>query len=420
MKSPSLLLVLLAFGVPAQGADWPQWRGPYRDGTVADARLPSKWPETLPAPKWKAHVGIGYSSPVIANGQVFIMGRDDKAGQEVCFSFDADTGKPLWKQPYASAYAPPDPTAGKGPNSTPTVDRDRVYMLGLGGMFHCLDVKSGRILWKHDLAKEYWGVAKDALGEDAWRPACGATASALVDGDRVILPVGGQKAGAISAFDRKTGKLLWKALDDRSSYASPLLADLAGTRQIVGFTGKRMVGLHAENQKLLWEFPFTAMYEQTIITPVIWKNRVIICGEAKPTTALELTQEGGKITQKTAWQNADLSAYLVTPVVIGDHLLGYDQRGKRLVCLDLASGKTAWTSPRIGRVFASLVVIGKQVLFLSDSGELHVLAADPKDYTPLGHWKVAESGAIWSQLAVVGNRVYIKDKEELACYEFAG
>ncbi len=401
-----------------RSADWPQWRGPNRVGVAVGARLPAKWPEKLPAPKWRSFVGIGYSAPCVAGGQVFIQGRE--GGSEMCLSFDAETGSPLWKQSYPSSFEPPDPTAGKGPNSVPTFDRDRVYMLGLGGMFHCIEAKTGRILWKHDFAKEYWGVEKDSTGDEAWRPVCGASASALVDGDQVIIPVGGKKAGAFTAFDRITGRLLWRALDDRSSYASPMPANLAGTRQIVGFTGRRMVGLDHASHALLWEFPFTAMFEQTIITPVLWKDRVIICGEVKPATALDITREGGKLTQKEAWKNADLSAYLVTPVIVKDHVIGFDQRARRLVCIDLASGKTAWTSPRIGRLFVSLVVAVEQVLALSDFGELTLLAADTKEYKLLGSWKVAEPGTIWSQLAVAGNRLYIKDKEHLTCYELAG
>jgi len=326
-------------------------------------------------------------------------------------------GKELWRQTYPSTFAPPDPTAGKGPNSTPTVDRDHVYMLGLGGMFHCLDAKSGHILWKHDFAKEYWGVEKDATGDEAWRPPCGASASALVDGSQVIVPVGGKKAGAFTAFDRDTGRILWKALNDRSSYASPMPASLAGTKQIVGFTGKRMVGLDAASHGLLWEFPFTAMFEQTIVTPVIWKDRVIVCGEVKPATALEISSEGGKIAQKEVWKNADLSAYLVTPIVVKDHLIGFDQKSRRLTCISLATGKTTWNSERFGRLFVSLTLAGDQVLALSDSGDLTVIAADPKEFKTLGKWKLSEPGAIWSQMAVVGNRLYIKEKEYLTCYE---
>ncbi|MDX1931825.1 MAG: PQQ-binding-like beta-propeller repeat protein [Capsulimonadales bacterium] len=396
--------------------DWPQWRGPNRNGHAVGARLPVRWPETFPAPQWRAPVGIGYSSPVIAGGRLFIMGRDT-SGNEVCYAFDAATGKPLWSHRYPSTFEPPDPTAGKGPNSTPTVDKDRVYMLGLGGMFHCLDVKTGRVLWKHDLEAEYWGVEKDAVGQEAWRPVCGASASALVDGREVIVPVGGKKAGAFAGFDRATGRLLRKSLDDRSSYASPLRGELAGVSQIVGFTGTRMVGLDARNRNLLWEHPFKAMYEQTIITPVLRKNQVIVCGEARPTVALEIANENGKWTAKTAWQNADLSAYLTTPVVFGERLLGYDQKTRRPVCIDPATGTTVWTGPRIGRMFMGLTVVGDRILALSDSGELLVLEANPQEYKEIGRWKLAAPGTIWSLPALVGNRLYIRDQESVTCFE---
>jgi outer membrane protein assembly factor BamB len=411
----SLLLPLAALGLaPDNNTDWPQWRGPNRDGIVRASRLPAKWPEALPAPKWQANVGIGYSGPVVSKGRVFIQGRE--GGNETCVALDAETGKEVWKVTYPSAFEPPDPTAGKGPNATPTVDRDRVYMLGLGGMLHCLEAATGKVLWKHDLDKEYWGVEKDNAFGEAWRPPCGTAASPLVMGNQVIVAVGGKKAGAFTGFDRETGKLLWKALDDRSSYASPILVDLAGQKQIVGFTGKRMVGLSAADRKLLWEVPFTAMYEQTIITPVVWKDRVIIGGEAKPTFAVQLSSSGGTLKSEEVWKNAELSAYLVTPVVVKDHLYGFDQRSRRITCVELASGKTAWTSPRIGRMFVSLLAHGDQVLALTDQGELHVISSDPSAFKSLHTWKVAESGTIWSQLAVVGDRLFIKDKEHLSCY----
>jgi outer membrane protein assembly factor BamB len=412
-----LALALLLAVVSAQAADWPQWRGPNRDGVIRESKLPAAWPAQPPAPKWQTIIGIGYSSPVVANGQLFIQGR--KGGSETCLSFDAATGKPLWKIAYPSTFEPPDPTAGKGPNSTPTVDGDRVYMLGLGGMFHCLDVKTGRVLWKHDLAKEYWGVEKDDDGSDKWFPVCGASASALVDGKTVILPVGGRKAGTFVAFDRETGKIAWKTLADRSSYASPMISDIAGIRQLVGFTGVRMVGIATDDHRLLWEHPFTAQFEQTIIAPVLWKNRVIVCGEAKPTEALEIASDGVKLAKQVAWRNADLSAYLTTPVVHGDSLFGFDQRGKRLVCIDLASGKTTWSSPRIGRLFVALQVDGDRILAVSDSGELIVAGTGGTAYVEQGRWKVAEPNTIWSMPAVVGSRIYIRDKDRLTCYDLA-
>lgn len=395
--------------------EWPQWRGPQRNGHAAGARLPQTWPNQLPKPKWRTPVGIGYSSPVIADGQVFIQGRDTK-GNELCFGIDDASGKVQWKYAYPSSFAPPDPSAGKGPNSTPTVDRGQVTMLGLGGMLHHFEAKTGKLLWKHDLAKEFWGVAKGAAGDD-WFPVCGASASALSLSEEIILPVGGKKAGCITAFDRKSGAIRWKALDDRSSYASPVLAEVAGVRQLVAFTGKRMVGLDAISHTLLWEYPFTAGFEQTIIMPTLWKNRVIIAGEAKPIVALELSSEGGKLTQKVAWQNAELAAYLATPLLLKDHLIGFDHRSRRLVCLDCATGKSTWTSPqRMGKMFVTLTGAGESVLVLSDTGELHIIAADPSAFRLTKTYKVGEPGTLWSQVAVVENRLYIRDQENLSCY----
>lgn len=399
----------------ATANEWSQWRGPYRDGVARDARLPAKLPEKLPAPRWKASVGEGYSGPVISRGQVFIMGRE-KDGKEACLSFDADSGKRLWRQTHDCAFQPPDNRAGKGPNSTPTVDGDRVYMLGLGGMFNCLDTKSGKILWQHNFEKEYWGVVKDKDGMDAWFPVCGASASALVDGNKVIIPVGGRKAGSIVAFDRKSGKLLWGAMDDRSSYASPLFADLGGERQLVGFTGARMVGLRPKDRKVLWEHPFTALFEQTIVTPVIWKDCVIISGEARPTLCLRITGSGESVKTETVWQSAELSAYMVTPVIFKDHLIGLDQRSRRITCLDLATGKPKWTSPRLSS-YLSLVVAGDRLFALLDSGELLAIEANTEKYVEQQRWKVSEAGGTWAYLAITGSRLYIKDKESLYCYD---
>lgn len=401
----------------AAAQEWSQWRGPKRDGTVIGARLPNKWPEKFPAPTWSAFVGDGYSSPVVGENRVFIQGRPVE-GQETCLAFDARTGKPLWKQMYPSTFQPPDPSAGRGPNSTPTVDKDRVYMLGLGGMFHCLDVKTGGVLWKHDFATEFWGADKDDSGSNAAFPVCGMAASALVSGEQVIVPVGGKKAGAFTAFDRKTGGVLWTALPERSSYSSPLMTTLADTPQLVGFTGLRMTGLDPTTRAVLWEFPFRAGFEQTILTPVLWRNRVIVGGEGRPTVALEISKENGKVAQREVWRSPELRAYMTTPIVMGDYLIGLDHQSQRLMCLDMLTGKKMWESPRLAH-YASLVNTGSQILALSEHGDLLVLAADPQVYKVLGQWKVSEAGGTMSYLGVAGSRLYIKDKTHLRCYDFA-
>jgi hypothetical protein len=354
---------------------------------------------------------------VIAGNRVFVQGRP-AAGRESCLCFDARSGKPLWKVEYPCSFVPPDKTAGRGPNSTPTVDGDRVYMLGLGGMFHCIEVATGRVLWVRNFAEEFWGEEKDPVGDDAWFPACGTAASPLVVGEHVIVPVGGDKAGAFVAFHRVRGGMVWAALPERSSYGSPIRAKLAGVDQLVGFTGLRMVGLDLGSREILWEQPFPAMNEQTILTPVIWRDRVIFGGEARPTVALQITREEDRIVSRKLWQCSALNALVVTPIVVKDHLIGLDDRTKRLVCIDLLSGKRTWESPRMGR-YVSLVSAGEQILALNELGTLHVLAATAREYKPLGSWKVSSVGGTISHLAVAGSRLYIKDRTHLHCFDLA-
>jgi outer membrane protein assembly factor BamB len=414
--NPSVFAVVLALSAPPEPGEWPQWRGPHRTGEAVGARLPAKWGTNPPPPRWSSFVGEGYSSPVVKSGRVFILGRD-KEDRETCLCFDADSGKPVWSHAYP-AGKPQTLQAGAGPKSTPTVDRDRVYMLGIGGMFHCLDVETGRVLWKHDFAAAFWGQKKDPNGYDAWFPPAGSAASAVVEGERVIVPVGGPNGGAITAFDRRTGAVVWKGLTDRSSYGSPVVADLAGTRQLVGFTGLRMVGLDVADGKLLWEHPFPAFVEQTMLTPVVWKDLVIVGGENKSTVALRIEKREGTFRPKVVWRAEDLKAYLTTPVVVKDHLVGLDNRLHRLVCVSLATGEMTWESKRIGE-YASLVVAGDKILALNEVGELYVLSADPKNFVQVAKWKLGKGAGTWSHLALVGSRLFVKDADHLHCYDLA-
>jgi outer membrane protein assembly factor BamB len=283
---------------------------------------------------------------------------------------------------------------------------------------HCLDAKTGKVRWKIDCNKEYWGVEKDEDGEDAWTAPCGAAASPLIDGDRLILPIGGKKAGGLTAFDKYTGKLVWKALADRSSYASPLAAELAGVRQVVGFTGLRMAGVQAADGKLLWELPYKADFEQTSVTPVLWRDLVIVNGEYKPAIALRVRGENGKVVKEIAWRNKDLRTYIVTPVVYQDHLYGLNRR-RQLVCVELPTGKTAWAGGDLDD-FASLVRVEDRLLVQCRNGMLYVLEANPKRYAEVVSYEVSAQGGVWSHLAVAGSRLYVKDKAHLCCYDFAG
>jgi outer membrane protein assembly factor BamB len=411
---PFVALFVIGLG-PLRAEDWPQWRGPNRTGVTDGSQLPNNWPADPPSPRWRLFVGEGHSSPAVADGRVFIMGREnDELEADLCF--DCRTGEQLWRHAYAAPYKPDDSCGGHGPNSTPTVDGDRVFMFGLGGMLNCLDVKTGRVLWAHDCAAEYWRKERDATGDNPSFPPCGASASGLVAGNVFIVPVGDKTAGAITAFDLRTGEIVWKGLSERSSYGSPMLAEPAGKRQIIGFTGLRMVGLDADNGELLWEREFKAYFQQTILTPVIWNDLVIFGGERGPTMALRISPRDGAFSADPAWSSPRLRSYLTSSVLMGDHLVGFDDRQKQLACIELSTGELAWTSPKIGE-HVSLVVAGKNVLALNSDNELYVLEATPRNFSQVAKWKISENGGSRAHLAVAGNCLYVKEKEHLLCLE---
>jgi outer membrane protein assembly factor BamB len=413
----SRICTLLLFLVPAVASadDWPQWRGRDRDGHAHGAKLPKTWPEKPPKPLWTAKVGEGQASPAVADGRLFVMGRDDK-GNEIVWCLDAATGKEVWKLSYACAYKPSADSAGQGPKSTPTVDGDRVFAFGVKGMLHCLRVKDGEVLWKHDLHKLYWGVAKDQWGDDAYSTCCGAAAAPLVYDKRVLLPVGGKKAGAVTAFERDTGKVAWHSpLKDRSSYASGMIAELAGKKQLVGFTGLRIGGFSLTDGSLLWGEPFEARYEQTILTPVIYKGKVIVGGEGRATFALEVVKKGDKLAAKEVWKNDRLKAYMTSPVAVKDHLYGLSERGE-LVCVNLEDGETAWGAGAFGS-YGSILAAGDVLLVTSKNGELHVVEANPKKFSRKARWKVTGNDPVWGHLALVGSRLYVRDKTDVVCYD---
>ena len=296
------------------------------------------------------------------------------------------------------------------------MDRDRVYYFGLGGMLTCVEIATGKVLWQHDCNKEYWGVVTAAEGDDAWFPPCGASASALVDGDTIVVPVGGKKAGAITGFDRNTGKLLWKALEDRSSYASPTIASPGGVKQLVAFTGTRMVGLRHSDRELLWEHAFPTKFEQTIVSPVVWKDRIIIGGEAKPTVAAKLSRDGAKVKKEIAWKSEDLRMYLTTPVVFGDFLIGFDNRMTRLACLKLENGELAWTSPGLATKQVVLLLAADVLFTQTLEGELRIAKVSANEYKEMAKWKVADRGT-YAHPALVGNTLFVKGPEKLTCFE---
>ena len=405
----SLLCVLRVSAVNSPSAyadDWPQWRGPNRDGVASGFKLPAEWPKGELKSVWKIPLGDGYSAPVIVGGKLYT--HDREGDDEFVYCLDAATGKQIWRFGYAAPYKMHDAATGHGlgPKATTTVVDGRVYAFGISSILSCLDAETGKPVWQHDLKVEY----------DAAPAEYGTAGSPLVDGSLVIIPVGGKKGGSVMAFDKKDGKFVWKAVPgELPAMSSPIAVDLAGVRHVLTFTEKQFVGLHAGTGKVLWSYPFTTSYRQNIVTPVTVGDLVIASGIGKYTFALRVTKSNKGVTMSEAWMNRDFNMYMTSPVAVGDHLYGVGRNGV-MHCVNIATGKTVWLGGQIPGDYWSIVVAGDRLLVLDTEGRLTVLKADPGGYQELGQSKVSD-GQTWSHLALVGSSIFVRDRKQLACFD---
>jgi outer membrane protein assembly factor BamB len=383
--------------------EFPQWRGPARDGHLIGLTAPASWPEAL-APAWKLKVGAGHSSPVVSGGRVYEFSREAEA--EVVRALDLATGKELWKQSYPVAYEmnPAATGHGKGPKSTPVVADGRLFTLGITGVLSAWDAASGRLLWRNTFEKAHRATS----------PAFGTAASPVVDGSRLIAFVGGDGDGALTAFDVKTGSPLWAWKGDGPGYASPVLGTWDGVRQVVTQSQNALVGVAADTGALLWKRELKTPYEQNSVTPIVSSGLVIYSGLDAPLAAVRPVKKGAAFELDTVWTNPDVASYLSTPVLEGGKLYGLSHKKKgQWFCVDAATGKTLWLTD--GRQAENAAILaGAGVLFLLDTdGSLTVAAADASGWKPLRKWSVAQS-ATWAHPVVVDSGVLVKDVDTLA------
>ncbi|PYR49888.1 MAG: hypothetical protein DMF89_11115, partial [Acidobacteria bacterium] len=253
--------VLLAGGVAAQ--DWPQWRGPNRDGVITSFREPAAWPKTLTR-RWNVEVGTGYATPIVAGDRVYVFARQGE--NEVMTALDAATAKVIWRTSYRASFKMNPATAphGPGPKSTPTLAGNRLFTLGISGIVTAFDTQTGRQIWQRPAGEV------EPLFHTAMSP--------LVVGNLMVLHVGGHNNGALTAFDVATGEPRWTWNGDGPAYGSPLLFNLSGTPQVVTFTQQNFVGVAMADGKLLWRRPYTTAAVTTSQTPIVYKDMVIEMG----------------------------------------------------------------------------------------------------------------------------------------------
>ncbi len=387
----------------ASGDDWPAWRGPQRDGVVNSAAAPAVWPERL-APRWKIKIGEGHASPVLASERIYVLSRQQ--GREVASAVDLENGKIIWQQSYPASYKmhPAAVTHGEGPKSTPVLSGGRLYTLGISGILTSWEAATGAVRWQREFTREYGDTSPDF----------GTAASPIVDRGLLIAHVGGRAKGGLTAFDAVSGDVKWRWTGDSPAYASPVVAEFGGVRQIVTETHSNIVAVSETNGELLWKIPFTTEYDQNIPTPVVYRDELILSGISKGIMAVRPIPKDGKWTNETVWRNNDVSLYMNSPVVTTDLLFGFSHYKKgQVFCLNARTGATEWTGePRQGDN-AAVLVSGENLILLKDDAELVIAKAFSKGFEPLRHYSVADSPT-WAHPLVLRDGVVIKDATTLA------
>jgi outer membrane protein assembly factor BamB len=382
--------------VLTQAPEWHQWRGPNRDGRSAETGLMQSWPPQGPPLAWKsAGAGIGYSSFSASGGRLFTMGG--RGGREFVVAFDAATGKRVWETVHGAQFSN---DRGDGPRGTPTIDGDRLYALGGSGDLSCLDVKTGRLLWRTNLVRDLGGR------NITW----GLSESPLVVGDRVLVQAGGPNA-AIVALKTTDGSVLWRNHSDEAGYSSAVLATVSGTTQAVFFTAERAIGVSVRDGRELWSYDRVANRTANIATPIVAGNRVFLSSDYGTGAALlELSPAGAREVYFTR----DMRNHHSSSVLVGDHLYGFS--GSILTAMKLADGSVAWRDRSVGK--GSVIAADRRLYLYSENGVVGLAEPNPAGYREHGRFTI-DSGALptWSHPIVTGGKLILREQDNVYAYD---
>jgi outer membrane protein assembly factor BamB len=405
-------LTLLIVTASLHAGDWPQWLGPNRDCITSETIKP--WTEP-PKVLWRTPVGPGHGSPVVAGGRVYLMDQVPGKDEERIRDWDAATGAP---STYDRSYSrsPFHSPFGSGPEATPSVVGTTLAAVGVTGELTIRSTdQNGQRSTTFNVLERY----------HASNLKFGVSSSPLIDDERVIALVGGKGAGIVAVDDKK-GDEVWKSLDDPASYASPIITEHAGKRQLIALTGAAVVSLDPKTGELYWRHPFRDLMAESSTTPVRVGNRIIASSVTLGTVGLSLGTKDGKPAVTDVWKNPALCSYFSTPVAIDDKYLymvtgsfAAVLAGKAecvLNCVDVESGKVLWTKPKIGKFHAALIRTGDNKLLMhSDTGELTMIEPNPKQYRELCTTKIC--GNTWAHPALSDGRLYVRDNKELICVQ---
>jgi outer membrane protein assembly factor BamB len=408
-----LAVSLCAPALPAAASDWPQWRGPDRTDVSKETGLLKTWPKEGPKLLWtNENAGAGYSSPAVVGDRIYCLGARD--GTEVVYALDAGTGKELWSAPIAPMFGH---ERGDGPRGTPTVDGDALYAIGGQGELVCLETADGKVRWQTNLRKNLGGEMMSGWGYSE---------SPLVDGNKVLCTPGGRR-GTLAALDKHTGKVLWRSEDltDKAGYSSMIAVEVGGVRQYVQSTGTAIVGVAAEDGRLLWRHVHKGFKTAVIPTPIFHDNCVYATsGYNAGCILLQLTADGKDVHAKMVYENLNMANHHGGVVLVGDYIYGHSD-SKGWVCQNFRTGRVVWSEMRKFDKGAVTYADGRLFCYSERDGTLAAVEATPKGWKETGRFKLPRQsterkpqGRIWTHPVIANGRLYLRDQELLFCFDF--
>ncbi len=417
--SLAAFMLLCAWTTPNRAEDWPQWRGPNRDGIWAESGVPESFPAEGLKVRWRNPVGFGWSSPVVSQGRVFVTDAHLKqpVAQERVHCFDEATGKSLWTYAYEVVYPEWAFTVGQEgrPSATPIVEAGKLFTLGGNGYVHCLEALTGKLLWEKSLEKEF------EIQVLSCRP------SPLIEGDFLILFTGGKPGACVIALEKSSGKEVWRALDESVSNSSPIVINAGGKRQLIVWTGESVTSLAPATGEVYWRERLVTSNNDAIATPVSEKNLLLLSG-----LMLELRVDSPPAS--ILWPKSRAVARRVlsntsTPLLRGDHLYSAKSSGE-LVCLEARTGEQLWETDKVTGLKSGasihLTANGESVFLFTDEGVLIRARLTPQGYQELSRARLLEptypfAGTMraWSPPAYANRHVFARSDKELVCASLA-
>jgi outer membrane protein assembly factor BamB len=424
----ALLFVTISLHGPVGAEDWPEWRGRGRVGVWNESGILERFPEKGLTPAWRTPLRAGYAGPAVADGRVFVTDFERSAGmkgKERALCLEERSGQVLWTREWDADYG--SMSYPNGPRATPTVDGDRVYVLGAAGILLCLDARTGNVVWRKDYVKDYgteiptWGIAS----------------APLVDGERLIVITGGQPDAKVMALDKRTGREIWRALpsDSEPGYAQPVIVEAAGVRRLIIWHPTAVASLEPATGQVHWQQPFSINMGMTLATPVVSGDRVLVSSFFNGSMLLDLMGKAlWKGKSDSEIETDGLHAVINTPVIDGDYIYGICSYGQ-FRCLSLKAGERVWESMEVmkekARWASGFIVKSLDRYFINtDRGDLVIAKLSPRGYEEIGRTPLIkptsnpgnrrELGAVnWSHPAYANRHVIARNDEEIVSYSLA-